>query len=374
MKLFNKKTITLAAVLSISVFAGKSSFAQEDVAKMIQAGAADASKLVDAYISPFAKGFGAGLNGGWYNTAKPHGLGRFDVTVCLNAAFIPDADKVYDATKLGFQKLTIKAGTGPNGQTIAGDLIPTNNAIFQLRADDPTTPTVDENETVVTEFDAPPGTGLAYSGAPTAQISIGLIKHTELMIRYMPTIALGDAGDVGLFGFGVKHDFKQWIPGISKMPFDLSAYFGYTKFDLSLGLALPAESGVNNQTGNTSTYKNQALGMTTTATTFGAIISKKLAILTVYGGLNYQMSKTSVSMSGDYPLTVIETRPTDINFGQKVVSKITDPVAFDVEGANGVNATIGARLKLLILTFQGSYTFAKYPLATVGVGLNIDWK
>jgi hypothetical protein len=39
-----------------------------------------------------------------------------------------------------------------------------------------------------------------------------------------------------------------------------------------------------------------------------------------------------------------------------------------------MSATLGARLKLLVLTFQGSYTFAEYPMATFGVGINIDLK
>jgi hypothetical protein len=33
---------------------------------------ADAVKFLKAYMSPYANAFGAGLNGGWYNTAKPH--------------------------------------------------------------------------------------------------------------------------------------------------------------------------------------------------------------------------------------------------------------------------------------------------------------
>ena len=68
--------------------------AQENITTLIKAGAADVSTLTAAYIGPIAKGFGAGMNGGWYHTAKTHGLARFDVSLSLNAATIPDADKV----------------------------------------------------------------------------------------------------------------------------------------------------------------------------------------------------------------------------------------------------------------------------------------
>ena len=41
----------------------------------------DASNFLEAYFSPIGESFGAGLNNGWYNTAKPHKLGGFDITL-----------------------------------------------------------------------------------------------------------------------------------------------------------------------------------------------------------------------------------------------------------------------------------------------------
>ena len=43
-----------------------------------------AGKLIEAYFTPMTKSFGLGLNNGWYNTAKPHSLGGFDLTITLN--------------------------------------------------------------------------------------------------------------------------------------------------------------------------------------------------------------------------------------------------------------------------------------------------
>lgn len=371
------RNLKISAVIVLSSVLANHANAQGDVAIMLKAGTADASKLVDAYMSPLLKGFGSGLNGGWYNTAKPHGLGRFDITLNVNAAFIPDADKVYDATKLGFSEVTIQNGTGPIGQTFAGEKNPANNPVYELNTINPVTG-LPEN---LATFDAPTGQNIPFSGAPTAQIAVGLIKNTEVMIRYMPTVKLSSFGakdvdgKIGLVGFGVKHDIKQWVPGMSKLPFDLSAFFGYTKFNFNLDLDLAPESGVQNQTGNNAVYTNQEIAMSTSATTIGAIVSKKLSVLTVYGSVAYSGNKTVVDMKGDYPLTIIETNAANApQYGQKVVTSVKDPISFDVAGANGMNATLGARVKLLVLTLQGSYTFAKYPVATVGVGLNIDWK
>ncbi len=368
--LINSLTVMALSLSSMAIT--NNANAQDQVGEMMKAGVADAGKLVDAYMSPLMKGFGAGLNGGWYNTAKPHGLGRFDVTVNFNAAFVPDEDKIFNATNLGFSQLRVKAGTGPNAATVSGEESLAGNAIYQLYAADPTTPGA---EILVTEFASPQGTGLPYSGAPTAQLAIGLIKNTEVMVRYMPTVSLGDAGDMGLIGFGIKHDIKQWIPVVDKLPFDMSAYFGYTKFNLDKGLELGAEAGKPNKTGNTITdFSNQMLNVETKATTFGLLLSKKVLMLTVYSGLNYQSSTSTVALNGNFPITELESRIGDANFGTEVINGYKDPVKFDVEGANGFTATVGARLKLLILTLNGAYTFGQYPYASVGVGLNLDWK
>lgn len=362
------------AVLAIAGFSITSTAsAQGDVANLLKAGAGDASKLVQAYTTPFFRGFGAGLNGGWYNTAKPHGLGRFDVTFNLNACMVPTADQTYDASTLGFTAIRLDNPANHIGQTVAGEVTPSNNPVYVLELDNTATP-IPTDKIEVARFDAPPGAGLPFSGAPTVQLAIGLIKNTEVMVRYMPTIALGDQGDIGLIGFGLKHDIKQWIPVVSKMPFDMSAYFGYTKMDLGLGLGLKPEAGVANKTGNNGVYADQAMNLQTKSTTMGLILSKKLAVLTVYGAANYQMSKTTLSLDGDYPITSFEGTVGDPNFGQKVVEKVSNPVAFTVDGANGMTGTIGARLKLLVITFQGAYTFGKYPMISAGMGINIDWK
>lgn len=361
----------IAALALVFFTINENANAQIDIGTLMKAGAADGSKLVEAYISPTLKGFGAGMNGGWYNTAKTHGLGRFDVTLNFNAVLIPTEDQIFNAANLGFQSLQIKTGTGPNGATLAGSDNLSNNAIYQLLLDDPTNPGAKK---VVTEFASPKGLGLSYSGAPTAQLSVGLIKNTEVMLRYIPTVSLGDYGDVGLIGFGLKHDIKQWIPGIKLLPFDMAAYFGYTNFNVEGSIDLKADAHPT-YSGNTNTnYRDQTYSFNTKATSFGLIVSKKLAIITAYGAVNYQTSKSVVELNGNFPVTVFEDQVGHPNFGNNAVTNIKDPVNITVNGANGMTGTLGMRMKLLILTFQGAYTFGKYPMATAGIGLNLDWK
>ena len=50
-----------------------------------------AEKLIEAYFTPMTESFGSGLNSGWYNTAKPHSLGGFDLTFTTNIVIIPSS-------------------------------------------------------------------------------------------------------------------------------------------------------------------------------------------------------------------------------------------------------------------------------------------
>ena len=356
----------LTSLLSLPV-----AHAQENITTFIKAGAADASTLTAAYIGPIAKGFGAGMNGGWYHTAKPHGLGRFDVTLSLNAATIPDADKVFDASKLVFQNLTLANNANNVAQTFAGSsTIGSNNAVFQVNGKSPFTNT----DTVLNSVGAPAGYGAGYSGAPTVQLAVGLLKNTELMIRYCPTYNVANYGKIGLVGLGIKHSLKQWIPFVNKLPFDLSAYAGFTRFNISSNISL-APDPYNMKTGKESLlFDNQVFAMTTTAQTYGVILSKKVLMVTVYAGLNYQASSTTIELNGNYPLTTYEDRPTDINYGKKVTDVLTNPVNINVDGANGATATVGGRFKFLFLTVNASKTFGEYPLTSVGLGFNLDLK
>ena len=71
---------------------GISSYSQSILASDIAQG----EKLIEAYFTPMAESFGAGLNNGWYNTAKPHSLGGFDLTFTLNTVIIPNSAETFN--------------------------------------------------------------------------------------------------------------------------------------------------------------------------------------------------------------------------------------------------------------------------------------
>src|SRR4030042_5314132 len=125
-QLLNKKTLVMntlftkriaALVITVSLFSS-AALSQFENVDFLKSTTADGIKFLEAYMSPWANAFGAGLNGGWYNTAKPHKLGGFDVTAGLNVGFVPATAETFDLSTLGLSSnLNPKTGTPP---TIAG--------------------------------------------------------------------------------------------------------------------------------------------------------------------------------------------------------------------------------------------------------------
>lgn len=368
-----KRLIVLTLITSIGLKAN----AQNDIGQFLQAGKDDGAKLIGAYIGPLFKGFGAGLNNGWYNTAKPHKSGRFDLTFSLNPVFVPVSDQTFNVNDLGLQTFKVLKGD-PNTPTISGPDRTGATVGYTYTYQHPIT---QQSQTDTVQFKLPNGTNVPYAFAPTLQLGVGIYKGTEMMLRYIPTTNMGSIGTVGLYGFGVKHDFKQWIPAISALPFDLSAMFGYTSFKFSVPLnALSPEPGVKQENGNPAPdYTTQGFSVKTNATTFGVIISKKITVLTVFAGTGMNLSSTKLSMDGIYPLTTINTdqssgtgTTTKPAFGEKQITNISGPNV-DISGPNSPYLTAGLRLKFFFLTLGGNYTVSKYSSGAFNLGLCVDF-
>lgn len=319
--------------------------AQGDLGEVMKGNVNDAKYLAEGYITPLMKSVGYGLNQGWYNTAKTHHFPGFDLTLSVNPVFVPTSDQVFTVDNAKMSSLYLK--TDMNGGTVTTTgtgKVPTafgekKQAIYGSKTD----PTVNIN--------APQGIGIKFFPTPTLHLGIGLPKGFDLKIRFVPTIDFGKLsdGDVdgkfNLFGVGVMHDFKQWIPGIKALPFDMSVFVGYTKMKFDIAIA---EGGANGK-----------LEFSSAATTIQALISKKISVLTPYAGFGINMATTDLAVKGSY------------NFSTTAVpNNITDPFKFSV-ASNGPRATFGLRLKFGPIAFHGDYTFAKYKSASAGFGIAV---
>lgn len=356
------KLVAAMGIMSTQVFA------QEQMSEFLRAGASDGSKLINGYISPSLKAFGANLNAGWFNTAKVHGLGGFSINFCTNVALVPSVDKTFDVSSLGLSANTRIINGKNTSQTLFGANSDKDNAEVGMFARYPGA----TQDSMVTSFRLPQGLGAAFMPLPTANLAVGVGLGTEVSVRFLPTIKV-EGYEIGMIGFGLKHDVKQWIPGMKELPFDLSVMGAFTKLDATAelkGLEAEQPSAEVENPNPGKTYK-QSAEFTSTAYTFNVLVSKKLSVFTPYLGLGYQASTTELALKGEFPVTDFNPDFGTTSTKPKLVRELKDPVK--VEGSlSGFRATAGFRLKFALFTLHADYTLANYSVASVGIGLNVQ--
>ena len=338
-----KPICRIVFLLFFALVSARPALAQDEIDQLMSESIDDGRKLIGAYISPFMKSVSLGLNQGWYNTAKAHKIGGIDITITANAMVIPQSDLLFDVNKLDLQ--VVELDNSSPGYPFAPTLLgPDDEPVFRYT----------DEETGFTETYVGPGgldlkdqIGKNWVPVPMANLGIGLPKGTDLKLRFTPTIDLGDNSTLKIYGFGVMHDVKQWIPGIKLLPFDLSAFVGYTRLRMESYFdaeANPDQHGV----------------FELNATTMQGVISKKFSVLTLYGGLGYNIAKSNLAMKGTY----------DINEDGQADPNEVDPLDLNFT-ASGFRSTAGFRLKLAILTLHADYTLQKYNCLTVGIGISV---
>ncbi len=328
----------------------------DQLGRFIAGGKEDAQKLMEGYMSPYFNALGASLTGGWYNTAKPHQLGGFDLTVTFNTAIVPESDRKLDISELELVSLVPANPSDAETPTIAGE----DKDGVQMNYDLPS-PIQDQPA-----FKMPKGTGFRYVPTPMVQAGIGLIKDTEINGRFMPKYSYGD-GDVGLWGIGFKHGLKQHLPFIKRVPvLHLTLQYGYTRFNANVGLSVTPET-IGASGGAANDWDNQKLEFITQSHTANLLFSANLPVVCFYGGVGIAATKSNVTLKGNYPWVDVETGSTD-------VQALEDPIDFEVNNSDGsavkprLNA--GMRLKFGVITFHGDYTYANYSLVTAGIGIS----
>lgn len=339
-----------------------------DVGEILQSGADDASLLLHEYLKPFGTGFGSGLNSGWVNTAKPYKTFGIDLRVNVGAAVVPTSDQSFNVQNLTFENLERIEGGPVESQTAFGEDI--SGPEMGIFIDNPYTGGREE----VTRFTMPQGIGYPYVPSPMAQLTVGVIKDTDVSLRYMPTMEMDDFS-AGLFGIGVKHGLNQWLPGGSLLPVDLSVQAGYTKLTSDFKFDVQPEKGpdIYNPYGE-NTWAGQALDFEATGFTGNLLVGKNLPILSIYGGVGFQTSEVNIITPGSYPIVSInpDYNPYDTSkeSRQKMIEKIDEPVNLAYENTRSFHALAGFRIRLAILAISGSYTLSEYPVANLGVGIS----
>jgi hypothetical protein len=358
-RLISKRSGTL---LSTLIIFSTLSFSQLNNVDFLKSAPADGAKFIQAYVSPWANAFGSGLNGGWYNTAKPHKFGGFDVTTGISVGIVPASADKFELSSLGLSSSL--TATEPTSSISGPDI---DGPAMAYKAGGVT----------LASFKAPPGTSWKYIPVPTAQIGIGLPFGTELKARFIPKVTIQN-GDISLWGVGIVHSVLQYIPGNKLMPFDVSLFGGYTKLEGNVPLGLkpdPAIPQAYTTPFNASTsFNDQNLNLEVTALNVSAIASLNLPVITFYGGLGYCKTKTAMLITGNFPTPSLVT-PTlpavpYAEYNNTGVKTGKDFPSINIENFSGLRANIGLRIKLAIITIHADYTRAQYNVFSAGLGIS----
>lgn len=311
----------------------------------LRAGVTDANKLVGYYMEPLVVGFSYGMANSWYNTAKTHQTLGFDLTINANLTAIPSSKEYFTFNPSEFTNVI------STGET---DLLPTIMGPDEENGSELTFFYTEETsgETIRGRY-SPTGLGLKEQigfnvvPSPIVQLSIGTFKNTDIILRYVPEITFGDF-KTSVFGMGIKHDIKQWIPGLKRVPIDIAILGAFSGLDNTLDMSDFDLDG-----------ENQLALFNVNNWTVQGIVSKKISVLTLYGALGYSNVTSSLKMMGEY--IIVDEYDSSLSFS------VTDPIDLSYN-ENSWRMTGGLRLKFGPVSLHGDYTWQAYHIVSAGIG------
>lgn len=354
-----KKQIYISLASATMLLASFTATAQEDISSIFKAGGAIGT-LAEGYLKPAGTGFAAGLGANWYNTAATHSVLGFDLTIGANVSFVPSSDQNFSV--MGLPNITPVNPNVTTAPTFGG----TGSGVdLQLKA----------GNTVVSTFRTPDGIS-KYIPNANLQLGIGLPMGTDVTVRYSPDVKVKGM-NVGLWGVGVKHNVKQWIPVINVLPFDASVMVAYTNFGMDYAFENQLKANdlvsnpalmLNSSTIDDSKSVNQGFKLHADALMANFIVSKSFLGFTPYVGVGVTRTNFTVDFTGSYPTLGAPISPDP---RASVVYKTSADLPNVSYNEVMPGTTVGFRLKLFFITaLHAQYTFQKYPTASVGFGIN----
>lgn len=301
------RRLGLAILVALSVWS-TSLRAQDNAVSLLEHAAL---QYAEGYAQPLGNMFSAIFNSSQYHTAAVGGLHVY-ASVQVLGALVPESDKTFSPTFV---------------LPLAGHNIPRHfDNVPTILGGQTTAYLID---TVLDgqqyQIPLPPGIDQKFIPLVVPHIEIGTFLNTEVILRGIPSIQTNSKiGSVSFYGLGLRHSLSNYVPF---SPIDVSVQIMYQH----LGAGDVASMNAWNA---------------------AALASFSLPGITVYGGLQAEKAAVSLHYTVNDP-------------------SIAQPVNLTFNSTNNMRVTIGATLKLWLLYINAQGTFAQYPTAGVGVGLNI---
>lgn len=273
-------------------------------------------KFGEGYVNPFVTAFGANLNSGLYHSADVETGIDVYVGVKFTTAIIPTSAQEFNADMSELNSLRGVLPHYPNS---------VKTATFFGNKGTKVPGSIAPGDTL----QLPNGTNLKAVPVAVPHIMLGNIFGTRMMLRYFPTMKIDKYGEFSFMGIGFQHDVGQWLP--APLPFDWSAHVMYQNMKIK-----PVVEA--------------------TAFSFGTEISKTFMFATIYGGVAYESATMDFKFNWTPPPPLTQT---------------PKEVKFELSGDNTMRLSGGIALKLLIFHISADYSYAKQPVATLGLGIAI---
>lgn len=286
------------------------------------------------YAHPVSSGLGAGLNSGWFHSARALGPLEVEVGVRAVGGFVPSRDEAFQPVlpaELTVPELDGRTFSDPYG-TGAGLSTPTavgDGAGIVVE------PAGAFRQALLAEGLDPADFALAFPrgfdlpAVPVGslQLNVGVAKGVEVVGRFVPRIELNeDLGAVESVGGGLKLSVTDWLDVPTFL--DLAVAGGLQSFEV--GEYLSADS------------RHVSL-----------MASKSFSGLTLFA------SGTLESSDADVTYTVENPR----------LPEGGTTVEFEDEGANTARFTGGFSLDILFLRLSADYAVSDYQVVSAGLGV-----
>jgi len=318
-------------------------WSQSGFESILLAAESDSKKLFQGYMSPLMKGAIYSSNGGWYNSAKVHKKLGVDLSLRLNASFVPLSDQIFSISNLEFitsQAKDLPTIIGSNRQEDLIITLPSDGILPEMK----------------TTIKAPRGIKsklpLGAVPAPVLQLGIGIPLDTEIIIRYSPEYHRKGI-DMSLKGIGVKHNLLQYFGPVDKFPLNVSAFASFSK--MKIDYDIQSFSSING-TGQVAQFS---------LNNYNLLLLASLDVLVVnfYAGFGLSGGNSSFKMLGQYDLEY----QTESNI--PFTRYLNDPIDMNFN-VSGYQTTIGAKFKFLIFSAFADFTFQDYNTLSAGISVN----
>lgn len=212
----------------------------------------DAALYSDKYITPATDAAVYQSSAGWMSSPKKRKLFAVTLGVYGNAFMVPKKDRSFEIKNSDFSFFTIQ---NANSEPVSSATVATalgNDSQYYLVGQ------LDSNNQI--KMESPIGINQESIVYPYLQGSISLWKGIEVVGKFSSKVKL-KRGNYQVYGFGLKHNFSQYISSLTKHKINLAALVAFSKEDISFDFLDTYTSygnlGINRITGKVETSQFQ---------------------------------------------------------------------------------------------------------------------